>query len=151
ILTILTRAFVPDGGMIVSPTPSYILYRTLADIQGARFETVPYIMPDWDVPIPWPARGASLTFVANPNSPSGTTLELAALERLAEEVGGPLVIDEAYADFADANALPLLEKHRNVIITRSLSKSYSLAGIRFGFAVADAAVCRELVKVKDSY
>jgi len=151
ILTILTRAFAPEGGKIVSPTPSYVLYRTLAEIQGSRFETVPYAMPNWDVPTPWPARGANLTFVANPNSPSGTMLSLTALGRLAEEVGGPLVIDEAYVDFADENALPLLQRHRNVIITRSLSKSYALAGVRFGFAIADAAVIRELVKVKDSY
>jgi histidinol-phosphate aminotransferase len=150
ILTILTRAFVPEGGMVVSPTPSYLLYRTLADIQGARFETVPYT-GDWDLPAPWPVRGAGLTFVANPNSPSGTMLSLATLDRLADEVGGPLVIDEAYVDFADWNALPLLARHKNVVITRTLSKSYGLAGIRFGFAVADPAVIRELVKVKDSY
>src|SRR5262249_26429135 len=151
ILTILTRAFVPEDGLIVSPTPSYVLYRTLAEIQGARFQTVPYKMPDWDVPTPWPVRRASLTLVANPNSPSGTALAVRTLERLADEIGGPLVIDEAYVDFADSNALPLLKRHTNVIITRSLSKSYALAGIRFGFAVADAAVIRELVKVKDSY
>jgi histidinol-phosphate aminotransferase len=78
-------------------------------------------------------------------------LSLATLDRLAEEVGGPLVIDEAYVDFADWNALPLLKQHRNVIITRSLSKSYGLAGIRFGFAIANAAVVHELIKVKDSY
>src|SRR3954452_4472440 len=89
ILTILTRAFVPEGGLVVSPTPSYLLYRTLAEIQGARFETVPY-NADWRLPSPWPVRGANLTFVANPNSPSGTALSLAELERLAEEVGGPL-------------------------------------------------------------
>src|SRR5438874_4951011 len=129
ILTILTRAYVPESGLIASPTPSYLLYRTLAGIQGARFQTVPYTMPDWDLPSPWPVRAASLTFVANPNSPSGTTLSLATLERLAEEIAGPLVIDEAYVDFAGWNALPLLERHRNLIITRSLSKSYGLAGI----------------------
>ncbi len=149
ILTILTRAFVPEGGLVVSPTPSYLLYRTLAEIQGARFQTVPYT-PDWRLPSPWPVRGANLTFVASPNSPSGTALSLADLDRLAEEIGGPLVIDEAYVDFAEWNALPLLRR-KNVIITRTLSKSYSLAGIRFGFAVADPAVIRELVKVKDSY
>jgi histidinol-phosphate aminotransferase len=151
ILTILTRAFVPEGGLVVSPTPSYILYRTLAEIQGARFQTVPYRIPDWSPPSPWPARCASLTFIANPNSPSGTMLSLETLERLAKDVDGPLVIDEAYVDFADWNALPLLKRHRNVIVTRSLSKSYSLAGIRFGFAVADAGIVHELVKVKDSY
>src|SRR5438093_1443425 len=75
VLTILTRAFVPEGGLVVSPTPSYLLYRTLAEIQGARFQTVPYT-PDWRLPDPWPVRGANLTFIANPNSPSGTTVPL---------------------------------------------------------------------------
>ncbi len=149
ILTILTRTFVPEGGLVVSPTPSYLLYRTLAEIQGARFQTVPYTA-DWRLPDPWPVRDANLTFVANPNSPSGTTVPLAELERLADQAGGPVVIDEAYVDFADATALPLLRRP-NVVVTRSLSKSYSLAGIRFGYAVADPALIRELVKVKDSY
>jgi histidinol-phosphate aminotransferase len=150
ILTILTRAFVPEGGLVVSPTPSYLLYRTLADIQGARFQTVPY-MPDWRLPSPWPVRGANLTFVANPNSPSGTALPLADLEQWGEDAGGPLVVDEAYVDFAEENALPLLRRHKNVIITRTLSKSYALAGVRFGFAIGDPDAIRELVKVKDSY
>jgi histidinol-phosphate aminotransferase len=149
ILTILTRAFVPEGGLIVSPTPNYLLYRTLAEIQGARFQTVPYTC-DWQLPDPWPISDASLIFIANPNSPSGTCLTLPALERLAKQAGGPLVIDEAYVDFAESNALPLL-RQANVIITRSMSKSYSLAGIRFGYAIANAEMVRELVKVKDSY
>ena len=57
ILTILTRAFVPEGGLIVSPTPSYILYRSLAEIQGARFETRAAYTADWRLPVPWPGRG----------------------------------------------------------------------------------------------
>ena len=72
-----------------------------------------------------------------------------AIRRLAEQAGGPLVLDEAYADFADTNGLKLAGK--TIVVTRTLSKSYALAGIRFGFAVADPAVIRELVKVKDSY
>src|SRR5919197_4328931 len=66
VLTIATRTFVPEGGLIVSPTPSYSLYKSLAEIQGARFRTVPYTA-DWGLPDPWPARGAHLTFLANPN------------------------------------------------------------------------------------
>src|SRR4051794_27182358 len=133
ILTILTRAFVPEGGLMVSPTPSYILYRSLAEIQGARFEKVPYT-PDWDLPQPWPYPRAHLTFLAHPNSPSGTVLPggHARLERLLAELQGPLVLDEAYADFAEGNALDVLRSHRGphpVIVTRSLSKSYALAGI----------------------
>jgi histidinol-phosphate aminotransferase len=153
ILTILTRAFVPEGGLVVSPTPSYLLYHTLAELQGARFQAVPYTA-DWDLPRPWPVRGAHLTFLANPNSPSGTLVSRKRLEQLLDEVRGPLVIDEAYADFADSNALDLVRAHEGptpVILTRSFSKSYALAGIRFGYAVAQPAVLRELLKVKDSY
>ena len=150
ILTILTRAFVPEGGLIASPTPSYILYKSLAELQGARFEKVPFT-PDWQLPGRWPT-GAHLTFLPNPNSPSGTVVPLAEVERLAAAVApAPLVLDEAYADFADASGLELLPRVPNLIVTRTFSKSYALAGIRFGFAVAAPAVVRELAKVKDSY
>ena len=149
ILTILTRAFVPEGGLVVSPTPSYLLYKTLADIQGARFEAVPFTR-DWRLPTPWPKPDAHLTLVANPNSPTGTIVSNEALAQLSDELRGPLVVDEAYVDFAETNALSLV-KRSNVIVTRTLSKSYSLAGLRFGFAVASPNVVRELIKVKDSY
>lgn len=149
ILTILTRAFVPEGGLIVSPTPSYLLYKTLADIQGARFQTVPFT-PAWNLPTPWPITRANLTLIANPNSPTGTLVPLTTLEALAGELRGPLVIDEAYVDFAPAHALSL-SRLPGVIVTRTLSKSYSLAGLRFGFAVTQPELARELVKVKDSY
>lgn len=165
ILTILTRAFVPEGGLVASPTPSYVLYRSLAQIQGARFETVPFTA-DWKLPSPWPVRrhspgspagddfragGADLTFLPNPNSPSGTALRLPEIERIAAEVGGPLVLDEAYGDFCEWNGLSLVGQLPNLILTRSFSKYYALAGVRFGFAVADPATVRELGKVKDSY
>jgi histidinol-phosphate aminotransferase len=151
ILTILTRAFVPEGGLIVSPTPSYLLYRTLANLQGARFTTVPFTA-DWKLPYPWPSKDADLTFLANPNSPSGTMVSREEIERLRGEIDGPLVVDEAYVDFAEESALELVKADAsNVVVTRTFSKSYALAGIRFGFAVADPALIRQLMKVKDSY
>jgi histidinol-phosphate aminotransferase len=149
ILTIVTRAFVPEGGLVVSPTPSYLLYRSLAEIQGARFQTVPYTA-DWRLPTVWPVPGANVTFVANPNSPSGTCVPAADLARLADQLDGPLIVDEAYVDFADSHCLHLAERP-NVVVTRTLSKSYALAGVRFGYAVAEPALVREFVKVKDSY
>jgi histidinol-phosphate aminotransferase len=149
VLTIITRAFVPEGGLVVSPTPSYLLYRTLAEIQGAQFVGVTF-QDGWQLPHPWPLATAHLTLVPNPNSPSGTLVPPAALKQLAGELEGPLVIDEAYVDFASENALDLL-KLPQVIVTRSFSKSHSLAGLRMGFAVAAPGVVRELIKVKDSY
>jgi histidinol-phosphate aminotransferase len=151
LLTILTRAFVPEGGLIVSPTPSYLLYRSLAEIQGARFETVRFT-PSWGLPDPWPYPDAHLTFLPNPNSPSGTMAPPEDIARLADTVfPRPLVLDEAYADFAEWDAMCSHYPLPNVIITRSFSKAYSLAGIRFGFALAPPDAIRELVKVKDSY
>jgi histidinol-phosphate aminotransferase len=149
ILTIVTRAFVPEGGLVASPVPSYSLYKTLADIQGARFQTVPFTA-DCRLPGVWPAPRAHLTLIANPNSPTGTLVSLDALESLSRELHGPLVIDEAYVDFASVHALSL-SRLPGIIVTRTLSKSYSLAGLRFGFAVAQPELVRELVKVKDSY
>src|SRR5262249_61369229 len=123
-----------------SPPPSYLLSHTLAEIQGARFQAVPYTA-DWRLPGPWPLPRAHLTLVANPNSPSGTLVPAPDLGRLAGELAGPLVVDEAYVDFADEHALHL-SRLPNVIITRTFSKSYSLAGVRFGYAVADPALGR---------
>src|SRR3954453_12624209 len=120
ILTILTRAFVPEGGLIASLAPSYLLYQTVAEIQGARYRTVPFTS-GWQLPRPWPIADANLTFVCNPNSPSGTAVTRQALEGLIEQVRGPVVIDEAYADFAGDNALPLVRR-KQVIISRTFSK-----------------------------
>ena len=150
ILTILTRSFVPEGGLIASPTPSYVLYGSLAEIQGAHLQTAPFTA-DWNLPHPWPLSGANLTFLANPNSPSGTCVRPAEIVRLAASLSGPLVLDEAYADFAEWNGLGLLKTTPNLIISRSFSKAYSLAGIRFGYAIAAPALVAQLVKVKDSY
>src|SRR5262249_11996058 len=141
--------FVPEGGRIDSLMPSYLLYRTLAGIEGANYRTIAFNYR-WTLPRPWPSKGAHVTFLANPNSPSGTFISPEALRGWIEQAEGPVVIDEAYVDFAHANALELV-KLPNVVITRTFSKSYSLAGMRFGYAVADPALVREMIKVKDSY
>ena len=150
ILTVLTRAFVPEGGRVVTMTPGYVLYKSLADIQGATLTALPFAA-DWQLPDPWPERGAHLTLVANPNSPSGTMVLNSEVARVAEACGGPFVLDEAYADFAEGNGLGLLSALPNLVVTRTMSKFYALAGVRFGFAVARPDTVRELVKVKDSY
>jgi histidinol-phosphate aminotransferase len=150
LLTIVTRAFVPQGGLMAAPTPSYVLYPSLAQLQGARFQSVPYTA-DWGLPNPWPQScKANLVFLTNPNSPSGTIVKPAKIADWIGSLGAPLILDEAYVDFADGNGLSLVGKHP-VIVLRSLSKSYGLAGLRFGFAVGDPAIIAELNKVKDSY
>jgi histidinol-phosphate aminotransferase len=151
LLNLIVRAVGEPGQRVVYPTPTYVLYRTLAEIQEADFLEIPY-PEDYQLPVDLliAAQGA-VTFVAAPNSPSGTAISVADLEILAKELSGILVIDEAYVDFAEHNALELTKKYSNVIVLRTLSKGYSLAGLRLGFGIANPALIAELNKVKDSY
>ena len=152
ILTILVRGFVGEGQRLRLPYPSYILYRTLADIQGAAWEQVSFA-DDWSLPAAFGENDdhTRLVLLPNPNSPSGTVVPKADVSEIAEQLTCPLVVDEAYADFADENCLGLVQENERIMITRTLSKSYALAGIRFGFLVAQPHIVAELTKIKDSY
>jgi len=150
-LALLARAFLEKGRKIAYPMPTYSLYITLAEMQDAAAVEVPY-----DEAFTLPVEGllaaqADLTFVCTPNNPSATVAPVRDLERLAAGLGGVLVIDEAYTDFADENALALVTRHQNVIVLRTLSKGYSLAGLRVGFGVARPGLLEGLIKIKDSY
>jgi histidinol-phosphate aminotransferase len=155
LLTVATRSFVGSGDALISPTPSYILYRSLADIQNARLVQVPFAA-DWSLD---PARFATeaaatrarLAFLANPNSPSGTALRPEHVADLARRLECPLIVDEAYADFSDSHCIDLVREHPNLLVTRSFSKGYGLAGLRLGYLIARPELVEGLVKVKDSY
>ena len=136
---------------VVYPMPSYVLYRTLASLQAAEVMEIPY-PEDYQLPITElvTANGA-VTLIATPNSPSGHIVPLDDLRQLAKNVSGILAIDEAYVDFADYSALSLVKEFDNVIILRTLSKGYSLAGLRLGFGIANPNLLSNLFKVKDSY
>lgn len=155
ILTILTRSFAGTTDLISYPYPSYILYETLADLQGANHERL-LLEPDWswnfDRVAPQIQR-SKLVFVPNPNSPSGNRWTWDDLVVLTPPQG-MLVLDEAYGDFCDSpHRGELLNSTvgSQVVITRTFSKSYSLAGIRFGFALAHPDTISGLRKMKDSY
>lgn len=152
ILTILVRGFVGEGQKLRLPYPSYILYRTLADIQGAKWEQIPFL-DGWHLPTMFGQadKDLRLVFLPNPNSPSGTVVPAEQIAELATTLPCPLVVDEAYADFASFNCLDLVQKHDNILVTRTLSKSYGLAGIRFGFLVAQPSLIARLTNIKDSY
>jgi histidinol-phosphate aminotransferase len=154
ILTIVTRTFLAPGDALAYPEPTYSLYPVLARLQDARVVTVPWA-DGWSLPVEALAslasKGARAIYLANPNAPSGTVVPVAAVEELARKFDGVLLIDEAYVDFADQNCLDLALRLPNVVVSRTLSKAYSLAGIRFGYAVARPEVVAEMVKVKDSY
>lgn len=152
ILTIVTRALVGAKQWLRLPYPSYILYKTLAQLQGASAEEILF-EPDWSLSEKFSApRGdLKLAFLPNPNSPSGTVLSPERILELAERLPCPLLVDEAYADFAEQSCVSLVAQSDKIMVSRSLSKSYSLAGLRFGFLIAQPQLINEFVKVKDSY
>ena len=150
-LALLSRAFLERGRKIAYPMPTYSLYVTLAEMQDAATAEVPFD-EDYNLPVEGLlAAQADLTFVCTPNNPSATVAATKDLERLAAGLKGVLVIDEAYTDFAGENALGLVRAYENVIVLRTLSKGYSLAGLRLGFGVAQPALLEGLIKIKDSY
>ena len=136
---------------VVYPMPSYVLYRTLASLQAAEVVEIPY-PESYRLPIAeLVAADGAVTLIATPNSPSGHIVPLDDLRTLANKVSGILAIDEAYVDFADYSALSLVREFDNVIILRTMSKGYSLAGLRLGFGIANPKLISGLFKVKDSY
>ncbi|NMC19598.1 MAG: aminotransferase class I/II-fold pyridoxal phosphate-dependent enzyme, partial [Thermogutta sp.] len=152
ILTICTRAFVGAGHRIRYPYPSYLLYGVLGRLQEATVEEVMF-QPDWSLPEAFilPREDLRLCYLPNPNSPSGTMIRPQAVEAMAERLPCPLLVDEAYADFAEDNCLDSVRRCKRILVSRTLSKSYALAGLRFGFLIAHPDIIRQLRKVKDSY
>jgi histidinol-phosphate aminotransferase len=151
LLGLIMRAFAEKDARVVYPMPSYVLYRTLAELQDAQPFEIQY-----DETFRFPLQAlieaqGTVTIVASPNSPTGHVVSVPDLDLLAGSLKGVLVIDEAYVDFAGSNALHLVQKHANIIVLRTLSKGYSLAGLRLGFAIAQPSLIQDLNKVKDSY
>jgi histidinol-phosphate aminotransferase len=151
LLTIVTRAFAGPGDRVLCPTPSYILYRTLVELQNGHAVEAAYT-PDWRLePADDTLSGLKLAFLASPNSPSGTSLLPAEAAALAGRLDCPLVVDEAYVNFAATDCAGLVATCPNVIVLRTFSKGYSLAGLRLGYLIARPEIVAGLVKVKDSY
>jgi histidinol-phosphate aminotransferase len=155
-LTIIVRSFCDAGQTLAYPYPSYVLYESLAQIQGCPVARLP-LNSDWQWDKHEAARlrkTARLFCVPNPNSPTGNQWTRNELVELLPE-HGVLLIDQAYADFSTDPNLPAdlndpRFEHR-ALMTRTLSKSYSLAGIRFGFAIAPPELTHGMQRVKDSY
>lgn len=150
LLTLIMRACVGPNDRVVYPFPTYSLYDTLVAVQEGRAVHVPY-PPDFTLPEGIAGEEGQVTFLCHPNSPSGTAIPLDRLEALASEVAGLLVVDEAYVDFAEHSAIGFVSRFENVIVLRTFSKSFSLAGMRIGLAFGPAELMRQITKVKDSY
>ncbi len=150
LLKMAWTAFCDRKNACAYPVPTYSLYPVLAQMQDCKAIEVPFD-EEFNLPAKLARTKSSLTVVCNPNAPSGTIVDSRELAELAAEIKGVLLIDEAYVDFAQSNCVQLVRQFENVIILRSLSKGYSLAGLRFGYAIARPSMIDGLSKVKDSY
>lgn len=159
LLRLAISTFVEPGQPVGVFDPSYSLYPVLAALHGSPVENLP-LNDDWSLPSGAAARlnekGVPLTFVVNPHAPSGRLTPVSELAELASALRGVLLVDEAYVDFVDPelghDAVELVKRFDNVLLLRTLSKGYSLAGLRFGYALGSAGLIEPmLTKTRDSY
>ena len=153
LLTMTFRAFTDPERPVAVLDPSYSLYPVLAAMQEAPVIRMPLDPETFELkrPLEELAKGANLVMLTRPNAPTGNSLPREEVERFCANFDGVVAIDEAYADFADDNCMEFAKKFDNVLVMRTFSKSYSLAGLRLGYAVGDAALIDGLMKLKDSY
>ena len=137
-------------------TPSYSLYPVLADIHGAVKNAVP-LKPDFSLPALAELKSgqwdfdAALTLITTPNAPSGRGYATGELEKICRAQNGVVILDEAYVDFADENAMELALKLPHALVARTFSKAYSLCFQRVGYFVGNAELIAALHKIRDSY
>ncbi|MHA2391193.1 MAG: histidinol-phosphate transaminase [Promethearchaeota archaeon] len=146
----ILKVFINPGDEIVIFYPSYGLYKVLATLYNAKINEI-QLRDDFTIPDSAYQTRGKLMFVNSPNNPNGKSFGNATILKLCGNFPGIVVVDEAYADFSDQTCLPLLKKVKNLIVIRSFSKSFSLASLRLGFALADAEIVKEMNRVKLPY
>ena len=158
-LRLAITTFVEPGGTLGTTDPSYSLYPVLSKIQDATMQTLA-LEDDWSIPNTFAQtmtqHNAQLTCLVNPHAPSGHLTPLATIEAIAENISGVLLVDEAYIDFVDPSIAystkDLLNARDNVLVLRTFSKGYSLAGLRLGYLLGDPELIKPMLeKTRDSY
>ena len=159
LLRLALATYVEPGEAVGIAPPTYSLYRVLIRLHGARAVELP-MTGDWRIPEGFAGAlnqaGARLAFLVNPHAPSGRLFGRGEVGAIAAEFEGVLLVDEAYVDFVDPalghDLVPLVREHANLLLLRTLSKGYSLAGLRFGYGLGPAPLLEPmLTKTKDSF
>ncbi len=146
---------VGPGVRVLIPQPTFTLYALMTTVlagEAVRVDLGPSLQ--YDLPALIGARrasGAALTIVCSPNNPTGGLLEPSDIERLADAADGLLVVDEAYHEFAGVSAVPLLARHKNLVVLRTFSKAMGMAGLRLGYLLAAPELVREINKGRLPY
>lgn len=150
ILDMITRSFV-GLGQAGHTVPSYSLYPVVVALSGGDLLNIPF-EESMELPVDAIAKTpASVFFLTNPNAPTGVCFSLESIEAVLKKIKGLLVVDEAYIDFGGESASSLIQTYDNLIVVQTFSKSYSLAGLRVGYALASPQVIQVLDRARDAY
>jgi histidinol-phosphate aminotransferase len=145
------RAFSEPGQTLAYPDPSFAMVEIFARMNGLSPLAIP-LTGDFDADADaFIASGAPVIYLCSPNNPTGTVLSRPSIERIIENAPGVVILDEAYAEFADGDCLDLLPKSERLVITRTMSKAFGLAGLRVGYAIGAAELVREIEKSRGPY
>ncbi|HYM50686.1 MAG TPA: histidinol-phosphate transaminase [Candidatus Limnocylindrales bacterium] len=149
ILDLLSKVYIGPGDRVIQSIPTYPMFRIVSEIAGGAVEDVPTrdLAMDRDAFL-HAAATARFTWVCNPNNPTGELLPLDFIEKVAGTAAGIVAVDEAYFEISGLSALPLLERHPNLVIIRTLSKAFALAAVRVGYALAGEEVTAALARVR---
>ncbi len=159
LLRLAITTFADPGETIGIAVPSYSLYPVLTEIQGCKLVSIP-LLDDWNLPANFADRlngaGAKLALLVNPHAPSGILTGAEQIIDIANSFEGVLLIDEAYVDFVDPeneyDLAPEVEQLDNILLLRTLSKGFSLAGLRFGYGMGPKTIIEPMMyKTRDSY
>lgn len=156
-MDVLFRTFTSAGDKVIIPSPSFAMFYQCATLMGNEV-----VMPSYEENLAFPLAEVldgidgrtALVVICNPNNPTGTVVELADIERVVErarECDSMVFVDEAYFEFCGITAACLIDKYPNLIITRTFSKAFGLAGLRIGFALSQSTNIEEMKKVRGPY
>jgi histidinol-phosphate aminotransferase len=149
----LCKVFLDPFDRISIMSPSYTMYALMGMVREATIEFVKtdnYHRIDVDFLIDR-VRGSKMIFLCSPNNPTGTTIQSEHLVAILHEVEGMVVVDEAYAEFSSTSVVDLVLEHPNLIVTRSMSKFFSLAGLRIGYCIARDVIVESLEKIRQPF
>jgi len=150
----ITRLFLEKGDQAVTFVPTFSVFRYCVKYQGAEYVTVP-LKREFRIDIEAMRAAftpeAKLLYLCSPNNPTGNQLEQGEVEALIEEFAGVVMVDEAYGEYADYSVVPLIDKYENLVVLRTFSKAFGLAGLRLGYAVANPTLARAINKMPAPY
>ncbi|MEA2086478.1 MAG: histidinol-phosphate transaminase [Candidatus Caldatribacteriota bacterium] len=152
----LIKAFSEKGRRLITTAPSFAMYKIYSIVNGANFVQIPLSQSDFSLNVDKILEEAkkedsSVVFIAYPNAPTGNYFAEEKIIKIIEESGCLIVVDEAYFEFGEKTFVPLISRYNNLVILRTFSKAYSLAGLRVGYLLSNPEIINEVRKVKSPF